>query len=295
MLRSFYLHEPATVEEANRLLVELGDEARIYAGGTELLLLMKEGLARFRHLINIKGAIGLVGIESTDSALSIGACTTHRDLEDSAIIRKQFSALAEMEGMVANIRVRNVGTLGGNLCFAEPHSDPAILLLTHDALLDVTGLKGKRTLPLEQFVLGPLDTALESDEILTRIRVPRLTDGMRAVYLKFAHYERPTVGVACALKLDNKGGIEEVRFAVGAVGDKPVRLRSVEESLRGKDGVEAQTFLTTIPESVSETLGLTSDMYGSVAYKRHLVVVYLRRAFEKVYREIKGESDAAWA
>lgn len=288
MLRPFYLHQKTTVGEACELLSELGDEARVYAGGTELLLLMKEGVARFRHLIDIKRVPGLPDIEYGNGTLHIGACVTHRFLEDSEVIREHFPALAEMERGVANVRVRNVGTIGGNLSFAEPHSDPATLLLVYDALVDVAGLKGSRTLPLGEFIVGPLETALETDEILTRIRVPRLPDGMTAVYLKFGHYERPTLGVACALKLQGDEGIGEVRFAVGSIGDKPVRLRSLEEFLRGRKAEEVPNLLPESLKSVYEQLKPTSDIYGSEAYKRHLVMVYLRRAFERAYREING-------
>lgn len=279
MLRPFYLHEPSTVGQAVDLLAGFGEQGRIYAGGTELLLVMKEGLARFKHLINVKCIPGLDDITHEDGWFHIGAAVTHRDLEDSEIMRDHFAPIAEMERNVANIRVRNAGTIGGNLCFAEPHSDPATLLLIYDAMLELEGLGGRRILPLREFILGPLETSLKQDEILTQVRVPSPPQGMSAAYLKFGYHERPTIGVAAAVKFDGDDGIDEVRFAMGSVGDKPIRLQEPEEMLRGREIHEALSLLPKAAESVNSQIQPVTDLYGSESYKRHLVMVFLKRAF----------------
>ena len=293
MLRPFCFHEPSTVNEATQLLAEFKEEGRIYAGGTELLLVMKEGLARFKHLINVKSISGQDDVKFEDGRVNIGAVVTHRMLEDSEVIKDYFPVIAEMERNIANIRVRNVGTIGGNLCFAEPHSDPATLFLVYDALVELAGLGGGRTLPLREFILGPLETALRDDEILTHIKLPGLPQGMEAAYLKFGNHERPTIGVACAVKLNERDVVHEVRFAVGSLGDRPVRLDEAEALFRGKEVREALALLPKAMESAFEQLQPVTDLYGPEAYKRHLLLVFLNRAFQSACQKIHGEGDGS--
>lgn len=133
MLQPFALEEPTSVREASALLAHYGEAARLYAGGTELLLAMKEGLLHYDRLINIKTIAGLAGITHDADALRIGAATTHRMLERSPEVHTHFPALTHLEAHVANVRVRGTGTVGGNLCFAEPHTDPGTLLQVYDA------------------------------------------------------------------------------------------------------------------------------------------------------------------
>lgn len=285
MLRPFTVHEPSSVKDAVNLLAEFGSEGRIYAGGTELLLIMKEGLARFRHLVNIKSVPDLDGMEIEDGWLEIGPCVTHRMIEDSNIVKQHYPCLGEMERSIANIRVRNVGTIGGNLCFAEPHSDPATLLLVYDAVVEIAGLNGSRRLPLRDFILGPLETALSDGEILTRIRVPGLPVGMKAAYMRFGYYERPTIGIACSARLSGKDGIQEVRFSAGSVGEKPVRLDALEEFITGKEVGEAISLASKAGEIACGQIRPRSDAYGTEAYKRQLIIVFLRRVFQSACGE----------
>ena len=158
MLRPFRLHEPETVADAVGLLGQYGEEASLYAGGTELLLAMKEGLLRYGHLINVKTVGGLSGLTYDEGAgvLRIGSGVTHRTLERSAIVAADFPLIAQTEGGVANVRVRNVGTIGGNLCFAEPHSDPGALLLLYNATVTAQGTSGPRSMPLSRVRNRPL-------------------------------------------------------------------------------------------------------------------------------------------
>ena len=128
MLRRFRLEEPTTVAEVAELLGQFGDSAKVYAGGTELLLAMKEGLVQFERLVNVKGVSGLNEVKQNNGEIQIGALCTHHELENSPILKEKLPALVKLEENVANVRVRQVGTLGGNLCFAEPHADPGTLL-----------------------------------------------------------------------------------------------------------------------------------------------------------------------
>ena len=230
------------------LLGKHGDEAKVYAGGTELLLAMKEGLLRYTHLVDVKAIPGLdeIGVDGGSERLSIGSGVTHRTLEQSAEVRARFPLVAEAEGKVANVRVRNVGTLGGNLCFAEPHSDPATFLLLYNAQVEVQGAGGTRIFPLADLTQSPYETCLEEDELLTRVLVPRFPDGMAGAYLKFGYHPRPTLGLGVAVHLDSipvgssngRSVIEDVRIAVGAAGPKSSRVPEAEALLAGKNVAE---------------------------------------------------------
>src|SRR5580704_15892830 len=141
-LSRFQIHQPASALEASQMLAHYGEDASIYAGGTELLLAMRHQALNYRHLIDLKVVPGLDSIEVRDGFLEIGATSTHRSIERSTLVRQNQPALAEMESQVANVRVRATGTLGGNLCFAEPHSDPARLLLVLEGRVKLDGLSG---------------------------------------------------------------------------------------------------------------------------------------------------------
>src|SRR6476619_6915736 len=149
-LRKFTIHQPKTVDEAAQMLAQFGEKGRLYAGGTELLLAMKHDLLRYENLVDVKTIAGLDKIEVKGNQLIIGSGATHRAIERSSVIKEKLPALAEMESKVANIRVRASGTLGGNLCFAEPHSDPATLLTALQAKVRVQGKGGEKTIGIDK-------------------------------------------------------------------------------------------------------------------------------------------------
>jgi carbon-monoxide dehydrogenase medium subunit len=289
MLQPFRLHEPTSVSEASALLAQYGESARLYAGGTELLLVMKEGLLHYERLINIKTIPNLAGWRFDDDGLRIGAATTHRMLERSAEVRSRFPALARLEAHVANVRVREVGTLGGNLCFAEPHADPGTLLLVYDASVRLERRGNTRTLPVEQFFVGPFEVALEEDELLTDILVPRLPAHSAAAYTKFGLLERPSVGVGVAVTAV-PDGVREVRVAVGCVGPTPRRVREAEALLGGRDIAGVRAVLRQAGELAGQAAEAVSDLHGSAEYKAYMVGVLLRRTFEAAYEQaLPGE------
>jgi carbon-monoxide dehydrogenase medium subunit len=281
VLRPFELCEPASVTEASQLLARHGDGARLYAGGTELLLAMKEGLVHYDHLVNVKTIPGLAGIRlDADGTLRIGAATTHRVLERDGRVRERFPALARMEADVANVRVREMGTLGGNLCFAEPHADPGALLQVFDATVRLQRAGGERTLPLEALFAGPFETCLEPDELLTEVGVPPLPSRSAAAYLKFGVLERPSAGVGVAVTLAD-GHVADARIAVGSVGPVPRRMREAEAVLQGKGVAECVASLPEAGRLAGRAADAVTDLHGSAEYKAHLVGVLLRRAFHQ--------------
>ncbi len=278
-LRRFAIHQPQGVSEASELLDHYGEKARLYAGGTELLLAMKHDLLRYEHLVDTKTVPGLNQIDLQDSSLRIGATVTHRAIERSPLVRDHIPVMAEMAAQVANVRVRATGTLGGNLCFAEPHSDPATLLIGLKARTRVHGRAGEKTVPIDELIVGAYETALGSDELLTAIEIPLPARTQRAAYLKFQVHERPLLGLALVLNMDDAGrAVREATVVVGCVSPRPCRSEKAEALLSGPiDKVKAQ--LTDAGEALADAADLMDDLEGGADYKRHLIGVLLRRAF----------------
>jgi carbon-monoxide dehydrogenase medium subunit len=282
MLRRFEVHRATTVEEAVALRGRFGDDAAIYAGGTELLMTMKMGVARWPHLIDVKPIADLRRIEARDGVLRIGAAVTHWTLERDADVARLVPAFARLERNVANVRVRAAGTLGGNLAFAEPHADPPSLLVALGASVVLRGSTGERRLPVGEFVTGMYATALGADEILTAIEVPAPPRGTRAAYVKFQILERPSVGVAAVARLRDGVFDGAPRVVVGAVDEMP---RQVDTStMSGARATSAET-AAALAEAARAAVEPVSDLAGSAEYKRHIVGVFARRALDALVAE----------
>lgn len=276
MIRPFTLHRPATVPEASRLLGELGSAA-LYCGGTELLQLMKMGFARLEHLIDVKGIAELHGIAATDGGLRIGAASTHREIERSPLARQRYPSLAEMERGVANVRVRNVGSLGGNLCFAEPHSDPATYLLGCDAVVELANAERRRRIGIADFITDAFATARAHDEVLVAVHLPAAPNGSGVAHRKLAFVERPTVSVTCRVIVAD-GAVRDARVAVGAIGNVPALLPAAARALVGVAVRDAERAADAAGRAAAETAEAADDLHGSAEYKRHLAGVLVRRA-----------------
>src|SRR5258706_7891199 len=192
MLRRFRLEEPESVAEVSELLGRFGDSAKVYAGGTELLLAMKEGLVQYESLINVKKLTSLSDVSRDNCSIKIGALSTHHQLELSPVLQQSLPALVKLEQNVANVRVRQAGTLGGNLCFAEPHADPGTLLMALDAKMIVEKGASKRGLAAQDFLVDAYETCLQADELLTAIEIPTPAPRSGIAYLKFGYLERPS-------------------------------------------------------------------------------------------------------
>ena len=281
-LPPFDLHRPRSLEEATELADRYGEDAAFYCGGTELLLLLKLGFASFGHLIDLKGIEELGGVRAEDGCLVVGGAVTHRELERSPLVRDRVPALATMEKKVANIRVREVGTLGGNLCFSDPRSDPATLLLVLDAEVEHRrGGDAARRTPIADFVIGPYQTRLRAGEMLTSVRVPEPPRGASIAYEKFAVHERPTATVACFVRVE-EGRIADARIAVGSVGARPTRASDAETVLTDVPAQDVDTrLLADAGERAAEAASPFDDATGSAEYKAQLVRVLLERAFRR--------------
>jgi len=302
VLRPFALHRPATAEEACALLGRLGDDAVPYAGGTELLLLMKEGLLRPRHLVDLKRIPGLDAIAAGGGGLLVGATATHRAVERSAPVAAACPVLASVARHVANVRVRNVGTVGGNLAFADPHSDLATVFLALDATVALVSPRGRRELPVGDFVRGPWETAREADEVLVAVVVPPGLGRVAAAYVKFGVHERPTLGIAVVLGVEDRDGragagrVADARIAIGCVNPRPARAPDAEARLRGCGVGDLEDVAGAVAERAAASADPADDLHGSADYKREMVAVFTRRALRAAAARARGgEGPARYA
>jgi carbon-monoxide dehydrogenase medium subunit len=280
-LAPFQLHVAGSVAEATGLMGELGDDAVIYAGGTELLLLMKLGFAEYGHLVDIKRIDELHGITMIDGSLRIGAAVTHRQIERSPLVVDGWPELAWLEGNLANIRVRSVGTLGGNLSFADPHSDPATFLLAADARLVIGLGDERRTVPVGEFTTGPYETVLAPGEVLVAVELPPVGSDAAMVHHRFAFHERPAATVSCLVRVQD-GRITEARVAVGSVGIAPVRVVDAGRRILGQPAAAPDAAaLAACGQMAADASEPVTDSNGSDAYKHHLVGVMVGRCIRE--------------
>jgi len=289
VLGSFELHRPSTVAEAAALLGDRPD-AMLYAGGTELLLLMKAGLVRPADVIDVKRIADLGGLGDDNGGLAIGATVTHRALERSPSVRARWPLVAGVAAHVANVRVRNVGTVGGNLAFADPHSDLATLFLVFDATVRLASASGARELALADFVRGPYETARRPDEVLAAVRLDPWPPRTVGVYVKFGLHERPTLGLALALTLGAGDRITAARLAVGCVSPRPHRIAAAEGALAGQPLGELEGLATDVGALAAGAVDPVSDLHGGSDYKRELTRVFVRRALAIAVARAQGRA-----
>jgi len=275
MLRRFDVHRATSVREAVQLRGLFGEDAAVYAGGTEILLAMKLGVARWPNLIDVKTIKPLAEISATKDTLRIGATATHWSIERSEIVARVLPALARVEANVANVRVRAAGTLAGNLAFAEPHADPPALLIALGARVILEGASGSRTVPVAELITGMYETAIAADEIIVAIEIPLPARDARVAYVKFQILERPSVGVAAVGIVRDGRFVGAPTVVVGAVDEMPRRVDTAQ--FTGADAGHAGT-LDAIAEAARAAVEPTADLAGSVDYKRHLVGVFAQRA-----------------
>ena len=276
----FDLKQPENLHEATSLLNRYGEDARIIAGGQSLLLMIRAGLLRPALLVSASAIAGLSGITATsEGKLRIGALTTHRQILASPLIREKSPILIEAVARIGSTPVRNLGTIGGNLCHNEMGSDPPSALLACDASVECCSTTGTRSLPLSSLFSGYFETVLAPDEILTAIELPALPFNSSCAYLKYTL--RPgdlaIVGVAVVLSLV-KGVCRDARIALGGVGPVPFRATEAEKLLCGNapdSGLIAQVAMTA--SLMADPLG---DAHASADYRRKMIRVFVQRAID---------------
>ncbi len=272
MLPGFQLARPTSLAEALGLI---GEDAVPICGGTELLLSMRAGLQRPPRLVDLKRIPGLESVAVDGEELVIGGLARHARLSTDPTVADRCRVLTEVEARVGNARVRAQGSIGGNLCFAEPKSDVATCLLALDATVTLVSASGSRRLGVGDFIQGPYYADREPEELLTEVRIP-IRARQRAAYRKFQITERPTVGVAVVVDDDFGSCV----MTVGAAGEVPVRgeCGSLDDAADLADDLAAE-------------VDYISDVTGSPRYKRHLVGVIARRTIDAV--GVAGTTGAA--
>jgi carbon-monoxide dehydrogenase medium subunit len=287
-MRNFEYLEPTTVAEACALLKRYGGEAKVFAGGAHLTILMKQGLYQPKVLVNIKKIPELRGIDfDPNRGLTIGALVTHHELETSPLVKERLPVLSEAEKEVANIRVRNMATVGGNLASGEPLTDLAQIFIALDGTAKVAGAGGERTISLEELFLDFYQTSLAEDEILTHVVLPPLPPKSGIEYIRFSSssvVDKPAVGVAARIALENDR-CKTVRIVLGCVGATPIRARKAEAVLTDQS-LDAALALEAGAIAAQEC-SPSSDLRGSEEYKRAIVGTLVKRAVSKSYQRAR--------
>jgi carbon-monoxide dehydrogenase medium subunit len=275
--------EPTTIDEAAALVAQYGDDAKIIAGGASLVLLLSHRIITPAVLVSLGRIADYNFIRREPDGLHIGALTHLRDAERSTVAREFCPALARAYGVVGNVRVRNQGTVGGNLGEADFASDPPAMLAALDARVSVANTTGTREIPLRDFFLGFFSTALQPGEIITQIFVPALPATARAAYFKFtagSNESRPTAAVAAVADIGADNRCRELRVAIGAAVETPQRLPPAEAMARGGELTDA--VIGTIAEEYARTLEPIDDAFQSAWYRREVIRVFVRRALTEV-------------
>lgn len=283
-MRDFEFLEPATVGEASRMLVDLGDNCRAYAGGTALMLGMRQRMLTPSHVVYLGTLDALRGITfDPRQGLRIGALTLHAEVARSPIVQAHYPMLASMASRVANPQVRNQGTIGGNLCYADPATDPPGCLMALGAQIVLSGTAGERVLAIEDFLVDYYVTALMPGEIVTEIRLPAPAagaDGRYARFLRTAAEHRPLASVALSVRREGDVCVE-ARLAVGASTPIPARLHRAEALLAGK--TVTADLAAEAADIVAADINAVSDMRGSEDFRRHIVRTVARRTIAELF------------
>jgi carbon-monoxide dehydrogenase medium subunit len=290
MLREFKYLNPKTLSEALKLLYKhKDDEYKIVCGGQSILIMMRQGLVVPEYVIDIKGITELSYIKGdAKKGLKIGALTTHRAIEKSAVIQKNYPVLSQMEERVASIQTRNWGTLGGNIAHGDPAGDPAPVLIALNATVTIASAGKERTVPVEKFFLDYFETALEHGEMLTEFQIPPVPADTGSAYIKFnlIDTDMATTGAAVTLTMNNDGSCKDARIVLGAAAPTPMRARKAEALLVGKKVTDA--LLKDAGETAAKEADPISDIHASSDYRRELVRVLVRRMGKEALARAKA-------
>jgi carbon-monoxide dehydrogenase medium subunit len=284
----FSYHRPATLAEAVNLLSTLGDEARPLAGGHSLVPMMKLRLAQPKNIIDLRKVTGLSGIKEEKGVITVGAMTTHWEVESSKVMKGKAAVVSETAAVIGDPAVRNKGTIGGSLAHGDPAADMPATAIALGFEFVCEGPKAKRTVKVDDWFQGLMETALKENELLTQVRIPVWPAGSGAAYLKFPHPASrfAVVGVCAAVTLDKSGTCTKASVGVTGAGTKAVRAKGVEAGLVGKR-LDAAT-IEAAAQKAADGVDVQADLQGSVEYKSHLCRVFAKRAIEAAVKRAQG-------
>lgn len=284
-MNAFDYRAPATLDEVFALLREYGDDARVVAGGTALVTMMRQRLVLPGCLVSLRDVAGLARIETAHGAIRLGALVTHRDAEVSPLVKERLPVLAETFRRVATVRIRHMATVGGSIAHADPNQDPPVTLMALDASVEIRRAGGERELPLSAFFRDYYETVLEPGELVTAVTVPPLRAASGAAFVKFlprSADDYATVAVAATVTLEADGErCREARIALGSVASTPLRARAAEALLPG--GRLDERLLRAVGEAAKSEVNPLTDHRGSAAYKREMTAVMVGRALTQAW------------
>jgi carbon-monoxide dehydrogenase medium subunit len=276
----FEFYQPTTLAEASRLLKENGPGGRFLAGGTDLVIAMKEKGLLPKYIVDLKRLPGLSGIrENSDATMTIGALTTMYSIETSPVIMKKYPFLAQSAAEVGSIQIRNRATIGGNMANATPSADVAPSLIALNATAKIASADRERTVLLEEFFRGPGQNVMSADEILTDITIPKTDPQLVGEYIKFSPRDMMDlayIGVAVAYNLGSDKKCDGVRIVLGAVAPTPIRARRSEALLEGK--ILTEELAAKVGDEAAGESKPISDVRSSADYRRAMVGVMTKRA-----------------
>ena len=276
----FELLQPRSLAEALELKRDYAERAKILAGGTDLLILLKEREIKTEAVMSLRHLRELDFIRAEESGVTVGALASHSAVASSPVIRERFPDLAEACSQVGAAQIQNLGTVGGNICNASPAADAAPPLLLMDALLTLASARGERRVPIHDFFLGPRQTVLQPDEILKEIFIPRISGRRGATYLKLGRrqaMEIAIVGLGVAIHLNGSDQVvSECRVAMGSVAPTVVRARDAEKILRDRE--ITSELIDEVAAVSAEAARPISDVRASAQYRLDMIRVLCRQA-----------------
>jgi carbon-monoxide dehydrogenase medium subunit len=284
---SFDYHAPGNLKEAVSLLTQHGVNAKILAGGQSLIPAMRFRLSAPGVLIDLNGVEGLDYVRERDGFLAIGAMTREAALEESDVVRTGYPLLADAAKVIADPLVRNRATVGGNVAHADPANDHPAVMLAYGAEIAAYGPGGTRTIPIDEFFVGLFENALRSDEILSEIRIPRPPSHSGGAYIKIERKVGDYAVSAAAIQLTMAGETcATARIALTNVSPTPMRARRAEDALVGAELTDE--VLEAAAKAASEDCDPSPDLRGSVAYKRDLTGVLVKRAIRRALERVRA-------
>jgi aerobic carbon-monoxide dehydrogenase medium subunit len=280
---SFEYFAPRSVVDAVKLLSAYKDDVKVLSGGQSLLPLMKMRLSKPGYVVDIGRIPGLDTIVEDGQNLVIGALVTHAQMDHSELLKSRCSLLPQTAATIADVQIRNRGTIGGSVAHADPAGDIPAAIMALDAEIKVAGASGERWIKADDFFLGLLMSVLEPDEIVTAVKVPA-TDGEKTAYLKAAPRSSgfAVVGVAVRLALDGAGSCSRAALGITGITDKAYRPRRSEEILSGTK-LTPEVIAQAAAES-TRNIDVIEDINGSTEYRTQLTHVYVARAIEAALR-----------
>ena len=281
-MRDFEFLTPSTLKEVLDILDSKRDEVRVVAGGTSIVPMLKQRLLAADILVSLQNVKELKGIRLATDGLHLGATTTHRDVEISDQVKKEYPLIAESYSKVATVKIRNSATVAGQLVQADPSQDGAPCHIAMGSKINIVSKSSKRTVPVEEFFADYYLAKLEPNELVSEVVVPKQPANTKTVYLKYlprTEDDYATVSVAIAASVE--GGVcKHIRIGLGAVGNTPVRAVGVEKELLGKK--VTKELIEKAAAVVKSEISPLDDFHGSADYKSDMAVVFVRRALEKV-------------